>query len=111
VVVVLAVAAYAREPSTVAIVSLWATGVTMSLPAVLYLAAFGAIVSAVYAWLPRPETRHLGIAAVLLAVSGLQPQVLHHEVTAIVALTLLSLGVLSPHLHVSRGVTDVAREI
>jgi hypothetical protein len=85
-------AAYAREPATLAIVSMWATGVTMSLPAVLYFAGFGAVVFASAAWVRRPETRHLGAGLALLFVAGLQPQALHHGMTALLALVLLSMG-------------------
>jgi hypothetical protein len=83
--------AYAREPATVAIVSLWATGVTMSLPGVLYLLAFGAAAFAAAAWLRSRHTRHLAIGLALLLVAGVQPQVLHHDITALIGLTLLTL--------------------
>ncbi len=84
---------YAREPSTVAIVAMWSTGVTMSLPGILYLAAFGAFVFAAVTWIGRPRTAHVGIGLVLLFVGGLEPQVLHHGLTALVGLVLLSFGV------------------
>jgi len=89
-------AAYVREPATLAIVSLWATGVTLSLPAFLYLVAFGGVVFAAVAWLRDPGSRHLGIAVALLVVAGVQPQVLHHDITALIALILLSLGLQAP---------------
>jgi hypothetical protein len=85
-------ASYVREPSTVAIVSLWATGVTMSLPGAVYVLAFGGAVFAVLAWAGRTETRPLAIGLVLLMVAGLQPQAVHHGVTAFLGLTFLSLG-------------------
>lgn len=103
------VAAYAREPSTVAIVSLWATGVTMSLPGVLYIIAFGAVAFAAFTWLGRLETRPLAIALALLLVAGLQPQALHHGITAFLALTLLSLGLNErPEARIPREVPDGA---
>jgi len=83
-------AGYAREPATVAIVSLWAVGVTMSLPGVLYVAAFGALAFAAVSWASRGETRHLAVGVVLLFVAGLQPQALHHGITAFLGLVLLS---------------------
>jgi hypothetical protein len=91
--VLVLVAAYAREPSTVAILALWSSGVTMSLPPVLYIAAFAAAAYASAAWLRSRDTRHLGLAIVLLFVAGLQPQVVHHGITALMGLLLLTLGV------------------
>ncbi len=85
----LLVSAFVREPTTVAIVSLWATSVTMSLPAVLYVAAFGGVAFVILTWLRCAETRQLGVGLCLLVVAGLQPQVLHHELTALLGLTLL----------------------
>ncbi len=82
---------YVREPATVAIVSLWATGVTMSLPGALYIAAFGAVAFAALTWARGPETRHLAIAVALLMVAGLQPQALHHGLTAFLGLALFNL--------------------
>jgi hypothetical protein len=85
-------AGYAREPATVAITSLWAIGFTMSLPAVLYFAAFAAAVAAVLVWLPDASSRHLAIGAVLILIAGLQPQALHHSLTASLGLILLYSG-------------------
>ncbi len=96
VVTLLLVLAYVREPATLAIVSLWSTGVTLSLPPALYLAAFGGVIFAGVAWARSPSTRHLGIAIALLVVAGVQPQALHHDLTALVGLTLLSLGPARP---------------
>jgi hypothetical protein len=89
------VVVFAREPATVAIVSTWASGITLSLPPVLYLGALAAATLAVVAWLRRASTRHLGTGVLLLAVAGLQPQVLHHYVTALMGLALLALGPVS----------------
>jgi hypothetical protein len=86
----LLVAAYAREPATLAIVSMWATGFTLSLPPVLYLAGFGAMTFAAVSWAERPDTRHLAAGLALLLVAGLQPQALHHGITAILGLMLLA---------------------
>jgi hypothetical protein len=85
-------ASYAREPSTVAIVSLWATGVTMSLPGAVYVLAFGGVVFATLVWLRRADTRSLALGLVLLMVAGLQPQAVHHGVTALLGLTFLAFG-------------------
>ena len=86
----LLVAAYAREPATLAIVSMWATGFTLSLPPVLYLAGFGAMTFAAVSWAERPDTRHLAAGLALLLVAGLQPQALHHGITAILGQMLLA---------------------
>jgi hypothetical protein len=83
-------ATYLREPSTFAIVSLWAAGITVSLPPVAYLAAFTAAAFAVLTWVRQPTTRPMAIGLVLLLVAGLQPQALHHGVTALIGLVLLS---------------------
>ena len=91
-VTILLAGAYVREPATVAIVSLWAVGVTMSLPAVLYLFALAGVTYAAATWLRREQTRHLGVAVLLLLVAGVQPEILHHDLTALLGLTLLSLG-------------------
>jgi hypothetical protein len=84
------VASYARQPSTVAIVSLWATGVTMSLPGVLYILGFAGVAFAGLSWLRRPDMSHLAVALALLFVAGLQPQALHHGLTAFLGLIFLS---------------------
>jgi hypothetical protein len=97
-------ASYVREPATLAIVSLWATGVTMSLPPVLYIAGFGAFAFAAFSWGSRPDTRHLAIALALLLVAGLQPQALHHGITAFLGLTLLSMG--RPAAHSTQPQTE-----
>jgi hypothetical protein len=99
-------ASYAREPSTVAIVSLWATGVTMSLPGLLYVGGFGAVVYAALSWVGRPDSRHLALALALLCVAGLQPQALHHGLTAFLGVALLTatardLAPVQPHREVT----------
>jgi hypothetical protein len=83
-------ASYTREPSTVAIVSLWATGVTMSLPGMLYIAGFGLVAFAALTWLRDRHAVHLSIALALLMVAGLQPQALHHGITAFLGLAILN---------------------
>jgi hypothetical protein len=101
--ILLAVAVYAREPSSTAIILFWGTGMTMSLPPVLYLLAFACASFAALTWLGLPNTRHLGVALILLVVAGAQPQVVHHNLTALVALTLMSLSAASTSgLSVSR---------
>jgi hypothetical protein len=103
--------AYMREPATVAIVSLWATGVTMSLPGLLYIAGFGLVVFAALTWLRRPETRHLAIALALLLVAGLQPQALHHGLTAFLGVLLLTAkaGELAPASSPALEVDNASR--
>ena len=65
-------------------------GFTLSLPPVLYLAGFGAMTFAAVSWAERPDTRHLAAGLALLLVAGLQPQALHHGITAILGLVLLA---------------------
>lgn len=86
---VLALAAMAGSPYT-AMISTWATGVTMSLPAMVYVVAAGAGALALATWLRRPEQRLLAAGLVLLAVGGTQPAVVHHNLTAILGLVLLA---------------------
>jgi hypothetical protein len=91
-VAVVAAAVYFRQPSTTAIVSLWATGITLSLPGPLYLAAIGALAFAATSWLRSAEHRHLGLALVLLTVAGVHPQALHYNLISFMGLALLALG-------------------
>ena len=83
-------AALARSPSYVAITSLWATGVTLSLSPVLYVIAAACAALVMTTWLSRPATRHLAAGLALLVVAGPQPAVVHHNLTAVLALVLLA---------------------
>jgi uncharacterized membrane protein len=56
----------------------------------LYILGFGLVAFAALTWAPRAETRHLAIALALLLVAGLQPQALHHGLTAFLGVALLT---------------------
>jgi hypothetical protein len=85
-------AAWVRAPSTVAILSLWGTGVTMSFPAPVYVVALGAAVAATVAFVTEPGTRHLAVAMVLLLVAGVQPTVTQYNLAALLGMAILVLG-------------------
>lgn len=85
-------AAWLRAPSTVAILSLWGTGVTMSFPAPVYVVALGAAVSATVAFVTEPRTRHLAVAVALLLVAGIQPTVTQYNLAALLGMAILVLG-------------------
>ncbi len=85
-----AAAALASSPSYTAILSAWSTGVTLSLPVPLYIVAAGCAAFVLVSWLAEPSSRHLAAGLVLLAVAGVHPAVVHHNVTAVLALLLLA---------------------
>jgi len=80
----------ARSPGYTAIVSLWATGVTLALPAVLYVASVSSAALVLSMWLVRAATRPLAAGLVLLAVAGVAPGAVHHNLTAVAAVALLA---------------------
>ncbi len=88
-------ALFAMRPDDTAIVSLWAVGVTLSLPAALYIVSASCAAFVLAGWLAESSTRPLAAGLVLLAVSGLQPAVVHHNLTAVVALALLAMPLVS----------------
>ena len=102
---VMSLAAMVGSPYT-AIVSNWATGVTLSLPAGVYVISAGAGAMVLATWLRRPETRLLAAGLVLFAVGGTQPAVIHHNLTAILGLLLLAGAV--PALAATDRVTNRA---
>ncbi len=83
-------AALASSPSYTAILSAWSTGITLSLPVPLYIVAAGCAAFVLVSWLVEPSSRHLAAGLVLLAVAGVHPAVVHHNVTAVLALLLLA---------------------
>ncbi len=85
-------AAWVRAPSTVAILSLWGAGVTMSFPAPVYVVALGAAVAATVAFATEPGTRHLAVAIALLLVAGVQPTVTQYNLAALLGMAILVLG-------------------
>ncbi|GAB4325662.1 MAG: hypothetical protein Kow0010_08320 [Dehalococcoidia bacterium] len=97
--------AIAGSPYT-AIVSNWATGVTLSLPAGVYVISAGAAAMVLATWLRCPGTRLQAAGMVLFAVGGTQPAVIHHNLTAILGLLLLAGAV--PALAATERVTNRA---
>lgn len=85
----LAFGAMAGSPYA-AIVSNWATGVTLSLPPAVYVVSAGAAAMVLFTWLRRPETRLAAAGLVLFGVGGTQPAVIHHNLTAILGVLLLA---------------------
>lgn len=72
------------------LVALWTSGATLWMPSVVYIAAGAAVGMLVTSWLPVRSTRHLAAGLVLLAVAGIEPALIHHNLTALVALLALS---------------------
>ena len=87
---VLSAALLAREPSYTAILSTWATGATLSLPPFLYIFAAGCAALVLASSLSERSSHHLAAGLVLLAVAGVQPALVHHNLTALLALALLA---------------------
>ena len=81
----------AFRPEYGAVLSLWALGVTLTLPPVVYIVGAAGFAAALTAWLATPVTRHRAAGITLLAVAGIAPLLLHHNVTLVVALVLLSM--------------------
>ena len=86
----IAAAMLIASPSYAAILSTWAVGVTLSLPMPLYAAAAGAAGFVLVAATADPRIRGLSVGLVLLAVAGAQPSLIHHNITAVLALVLLA---------------------
>jgi hypothetical protein len=72
------------------LVALWATGAMLWLPALLYVAAAAAAGYLFVGWVVDRATRHLAAALILLLVAGIEPTLLHHSLTALLALVTLS---------------------
>jgi hypothetical protein len=87
---VLVAALVARDPASAAILSRWATGVTLSLPPLIYIAAASSATLAIVSWLPDRSSRHLAAAVVLILVAGVQPALVHHNLTLLFAAMLLA---------------------
>lgn len=86
---VMAVALTVRLETT-AMAAVWALGITLALPAVAYVLAAAAAGFVLAAWWADPSRRLRVAGAALLVVAGLQPAAVHHSLTALLALTLLS---------------------
>lgn len=78
------------EPGYAGLVSIWATGSTLALPAFAYVLSATCVGLLLTHGLRRTPTRHLAAGLVLLAVAGVQPAVAHHNLTALFALLLLA---------------------
>ena len=87
---VLAAVLLARHPDYAAIISTWAVGATLALPPFAYIAAASCTGLLAVEWLREPETRPLAVGLVLLATAALQPAVVHHNLTAALALAVLA---------------------
>ncbi len=79
------------QPDHAAIAALWATGVTLALPPVLYIAAAACLTVALVEWTRASSTRHLAAGLALLVVAGVAPVVMHHNLTAVLGVTLLAI--------------------
>ena len=88
----IAALAFSRAASTVAILSLWGTGVTMSFPAPVYVIALAAAVTSAVVFASESRTRHLAVAAGLLLVAGVQPTVTQYNLAALLGMAILVLG-------------------
>ncbi len=76
---------------TTAMAATWALGITLALPAAAYVAAAAAAGLVVATWAADPARRLRLAGVALLAVAGLQPAAVHHCLTAVLAVVLLSL--------------------
>jgi hypothetical protein len=76
------------------LVALWATGAMLWLPSLAYVVAAAAAGYLLVSWLSDRTTRHLAAGLVLLLVAGVEPTLVHHSVTALLA--LVTLGAKSP---------------
>ncbi|MEZ4503617.1 MAG: hypothetical protein R3C39_13405 [Dehalococcoidia bacterium] len=81
----------ARRPDYAAIISSWAVGVTLSLPPFIYIVSAACAGLVAIEWLHAPATRPLAAGLVLLAAAALQPAVVHHNLTAVLALVVLAM--------------------
>ncbi len=72
------------------LVALWASGATLWMPSLVYIGAGAALGLLLANWLPNRSTRHLAGGLALLAVAGIEPTLVHHNVTALVALLALA---------------------
>ncbi len=87
------VAAAALATDRTALVALWAAGATLWMPSLVYICAGGAAGVLVANSLPDRATRPLVAGLALLAVAGLEPALIHHNVTALVGLLVLGMTV------------------
>ncbi len=86
----LVASALIAQPGYTALAALWAWGAPLSLPPFAYMLAGAAAGLLLAAWLDDPARRHLAAALVLLAVAGLTPALVHHNLTAVLAVAVLA---------------------
>jgi len=84
------VAAAALLSDRTPLVALWASGATLWMPSLVYIGAGAALGLLLSNWLPNRSMRHLAAGLALLAVAGIEPTLVHHNVTALVALLALA---------------------
>jgi hypothetical protein len=84
------VAAAALVSDRTPLIALWASGATLWMPSLVYIGAGAAVGLLLANWLPNRSTRHLAAGLALLAVAGIEPTLVHHNVTALVALLALA---------------------
>jgi len=84
------VAAAALLSDRTPLVALWASGATLWMPSLVYIGAGAAVGLLLINWLPNRSMRHLAAGLALLAVAGIEPTLVHHNVTALVALLALA---------------------
>ncbi len=87
---VVAAGAIVFGDSFAAVGATWAIGATLALPPMLYIAGAAGFGLVVATWVTRDAARPLVAALVLLAVAGIQPAVIHHSLTALLALAVLA---------------------
>ena len=74
------------------LVALSATGVMLWLPSLFYVAAGGAAGLVLATGFVHRATRYLSGALVLMVVAGIEPDLVHHNVTALLALIVLCMA-------------------
>jgi hypothetical protein len=70
-------------------VALWATGAMLWLPSLVYVGAAAAAGYVLATGVSDRTTRHLSVALILLLVAGVEPTLVHHNATALLALVAL----------------------
>ncbi|MCP3974552.1 MAG: hypothetical protein GY720_08680 [bacterium] len=81
----------ATQPGHAAIMSLWATGLTLTLSPFVYVIAAMGLAAALAEWTTSVATRHWVAGLTLLAVVGVSPAMMHHNLGAVFAVALLAL--------------------
>ncbi|MFQ5523975.1 MAG: hypothetical protein ACE5F5_10400 [Acidimicrobiia bacterium] len=77
-------------PNYIALAGFSALGAMLWMPPVIYIVAAGAAGLLFAFWLSLPAQRRRAAGLALLAVAGLHPMLVHHSLTAVLALTALA---------------------